>query len=126
MLLHSGFKAAGHERCLFLPQKRVRLLPIRISLCFNTRATMPGSLLMSIAAVRAAGVSPSLVRKLGALCMGAALVLGAVGPLVFLVLGQRYSIAPEVAGASSFGLAALGMIAGSLLSPAPAKTAATR
>ena len=55
---------------------------------------------------------------------GAALVLGAVGPLVFLVLGQRYSIAPEVAGASSFALAALGMIAGSLLSPAPAKTAA--
>ena len=52
----------------------------------------------------------------------AALVLGAVGPLVFLVLGTRYQIAPEIAGASSFALAALGMIAGSLLSPAPAKS----
>ena len=46
------------------------------------------------------------------------LVLGAVGPVTFLVLGQRLAIAPEVAGASSFALAALGMVAGSLLSPA--------
>ena len=53
----------------------------------------------------------------------AALVLGAVGPLVFLVLGTKYQIAPEIAGASSFALAALGMIAGSLLSPTPAKSA---
>ena len=63
---------------------------------------------------------------------GAALVLGAVGPIAFLLispitlllLGKEYSIAPEIAGASSFALAALGMIAGSLLtqSPNPAKT----
>jgi SSS family solute:Na+ symporter len=48
----------------------------------------------------------------------AALVLGAVGPVAFLVLGQRLAIAPEVAGASSFTLAALGMVVGSLLTPA--------
>lgn len=53
----------------------------------------------------------------------AALVLGAIGPLVFLFLGKAYKIAPEVAGASSFGLAALGMIAGSLLTAAPAAPA---
>ena len=35
----------------------------------------------------------------------AALVLGAVGPIVFLILGKTYSIPPEVAGASSFLLA---------------------
>lgn len=46
----------------------------------------------------------------------AALVLGAVGPIAFLVLGQRFAIAPELAGASSFALAAVGMIGGSLLS----------
>lgn len=51
---------------------------------------------------------------------GAALVLGALGPLAFLVLGRTYSIAPEVAGASSFGLAFAGMVVGSLLRPAPA------
>lgn len=50
---------------------------------------------------------------------GAALILGAIGPLAFLLLGRTYPIAPEVAGASSFGLAALGMIVGSLLTPAP-------
>jgi SSS family solute:Na+ symporter len=49
----------------------------------------------------------------------AALVLGAIGPIVFLLLGRTYQIAPEVAGASSFGLAALGMIAGSLLTSPP-------
>lgn len=45
----------------------------------------------------------------------AALVLGAVGPVLFLVIGRSHAIAPEVAGASSFGLAAAGMIVGSLL-----------
>jgi len=45
---------------------------------------------------------------------GAALVLGAVGPVAFLLLGRKYTIAPEVAGSSSFALAALGMIVGSL------------
>jgi SSS family solute:Na+ symporter len=49
----------------------------------------------------------------------AALVLGAVGPLTFLLLGKKFAIAPEVAGASSFGLAFLGMIVGSLLSSPP-------
>jgi len=45
----------------------------------------------------------------------AALVLGAAGPIAFLLLGRRFAIAPEVAGASSFALAAIGMIGGSLL-----------
>jgi SSS family solute:Na+ symporter len=55
----------------------------------------------------------------------AALVLGAVGPVLFLVLnllvakGQlppSLQISAEMAGASSFGLAFAGMIVGSLLS----------
>jgi SSS family solute:Na+ symporter len=50
---------------------------------------------------------------------GAALILGAIGPVGFLVLGKKYAIAPEVAGASSFALAAIGMIAGSLLTRPP-------
>jgi SSS family solute:Na+ symporter len=44
----------------------------------------------------------------------AALVLGAIGPISFLLLGKKYAIAPEVAGTSSFALAFLGMILGSL------------
>ncbi|MCC6414852.1 MAG: sodium:solute symporter family protein [Opitutaceae bacterium] len=47
----------------------------------------------------------------------AALILGAVGPVTFLLLGKQYPIAPEVAGTAAFGLAALGLIAGSLLKP---------
>lgn len=47
----------------------------------------------------------------------AALVLGALGPITFLLLGKQYNIAPEIAGASSFALAAAGMIGGSLLKP---------
>jgi solute:Na+ symporter, SSS family len=53
----------------------------------------------------------------------AALVLGAIGPLTFLIVNGRvdeaHQIAPQVAGASSFGLAFLGMIVGSLVTPAP-------
>jgi solute:Na+ symporter, SSS family len=46
----------------------------------------------------------------------AALIMGAIGPVSFLLLGREYNIAPEVAGASAFVLAALGMIVGSLTS----------
>jgi SSS family solute:Na+ symporter len=53
----------------------------------------------------------------------AALILGAIGPIVFLLLGKTYKIPPEVAGASSFALAAIGMIVGSLLSPPPSAAA---
>ena len=53
----------------------------------------------------------------------AALVLGAIGPLTFLVVNARvdmaHQIAPEIAGAASFGLAFLGMIVGSLLTARP-------
>jgi SSS family solute:Na+ symporter len=49
----------------------------------------------------------------------AALILGAIGPLGFLLLGKTLNIAPEIAGASSFALAALGMIGGSLLTRPP-------
>jgi SSS family solute:Na+ symporter len=49
----------------------------------------------------------------------AALILGAIGPLGFLLLGKTLKIAPEIAGASSFALAAIGMIAGSLLTRPP-------
>jgi SSS family solute:Na+ symporter len=55
----------------------------------------------------------------------AALILGAIGPIIFLLLGKKYAIAPEVAGASSFALAALGMIAGSYLTPPPASANTT-
>jgi SSS family solute:Na+ symporter len=58
----------------------------------------------------------------------AALILGAVGPLTFLVVNavaaKDHQIAPEVAGASSFALAFLGMIVGSLTTAAPARAAA--
>ena len=47
----------------------------------------------------------------GAFC---ALIMGAIGPVTFLVLGQEYSIAPQVAGGAAFALAAVGMIVGSL------------
>jgi SSS family solute:Na+ symporter len=55
----------------------------------------------------------------------AALVLGAIGPITFLIVNALVDparrIAPEIAGASSFALAFLGMIAGSLLTaPQPA------
>lgn len=50
----------------------------------------------------------------------AALILGALGPIAFLLLGRTYQIPPEFAGASSFALAALGMVGGSLLSRPPA------
>ncbi|MCB1103363.1 MAG: hypothetical protein H7A44_08150 [Opitutaceae bacterium] len=47
----------------------------------------------------------------------AALIMGAIGPVTFLLLGKQYAIRPEVAGAAAFGLAALGMVGGSLLRP---------
>lgn len=53
----------------------------------------------------------------------AALILGAIGPITFLfvnaVADPGHRIAPELAGFSSFALAFAGMIAGSLLAPAP-------
>jgi SSS family solute:Na+ symporter len=56
----------------------------------------------------------------------AALILGAIGPLTFLIVNTgaapAHQISPEIAGGSSFGLAFLGMIAGSLATPAPART----
>ncbi len=53
----------------------------------------------------------------------AALVLGAIGPITFLLLGKKFAIAPEIAGASSFALAAAGMIVGSLVTAPPASAA---
>jgi SSS family solute:Na+ symporter len=56
----------------------------------------------------------------------AALVLGAIGPITFLVVNavvaEAQRIRPEIAGASSFALAFAGMVAGSLLTPAPKKS----
>ena len=56
----------------------------------------------------------------------AALVLGAIGPITFLVVNavvaKEKQISPELAGASSFALAFLGMFAGSLMTDAPANT----
>ncbi len=50
----------------------------------------------------------------------AALILGAIGPLTFLIVNaaveKSRQIAPEIAGAASFGLAFAGMFVGSLLS----------
>ena len=55
----------------------------------------------------------------------AALVLGAAGPLTFLVVNaiveKSHQIAPAIAGASSFVLAFGGMVVGSLVTAAPAK-----
>lgn len=53
----------------------------------------------------------------------AALIMGAIGPITFLLIGKTYAIPPEVAGFSAFALAALGMICGSLLTAAkPSRT----
>lgn len=50
----------------------------------------------------------------------AALICGAVGPLTFLIVNANVpdsrKIAPELAGAASFGMAFLGMLLGSMLS----------
>lgn len=60
----------------------------------------------------------------------AALLLGAVGPLTFLIVNARadkaHQIAPEVAGASAFALAFLGMIIGSLATAAPKTSTVTK
>ena len=60
----------------------------------------------------------------------AALVLGAIGPLTFLVVNARvdkaHQIAPEIAGAASFGLAFLGMIVGSWLTTGPTDRPSTQ
>ena len=53
----------------------------------------------------------------------AALILGAIGPLTFLIVNalaaKSAQIPPAIAGASSFALAFAGMFIGSLLSPPP-------
>jgi SSS family solute:Na+ symporter len=79
--------------------------------------------LASVFTLLVAGLYWPRANSVGA---GAALVLGAIGPIVFLVLGKTHNISPEIAGASSFGLAALGMIAGSLLTPPPIPTTASQ
>jgi SSS family solute:Na+ symporter len=64
-------------------------------------------------------------RRANATGAYAALVLGAIGPITFLVVNlfvpKENQIAAAVAGASSFGLAFAGMIAGSLLTQPPLK-----
>jgi SSS family solute:Na+ symporter len=78
--------------------------------------------LASVFTLLVAGLYWPRANATGSLC---ALVLGAIGPLTFLVVNghvdKAHQIAPEVAGASSFALAFLGMIAGSLLTPPPAR-----
>lgn len=78
--------------------------------------------LASVFTLLVAGLYWPRATKTGA---AAALVLGAVGPITFLLVGKTFAIRPEIAGASSFALAGLGMIVGSLLSrphgPAAAK-----
>ncbi len=53
----------------------------------------------------------------------AAIILGAIGPVTFLVVNavvrKENQIAPQVAGFSSIALAFLGMVVGSLLGPKP-------
>jgi len=72
--------------------------------------------LASVFTLLVAGLYWSRANSRGAY---AALILGAIGPIMFLLLGSKYSIAPEVAGAAAFGLAAAGMIVGSLSVPKP-------
>ena len=54
----------------------------------------------------------------------AALLLGAVGPITFLIVNavveKNKQISPEIAGASSFALAFAGMIVGSFVATTPA------
>ncbi|HEY6166490.1 MAG TPA: sodium:solute symporter family protein [Verrucomicrobiae bacterium] len=76
--------------------------------------------LASVFTLLVAGLYWPRANSTGAL---AALVLGAVGPITFLVVNavvvKEKQISPELAGFSSFALAFLGMILGSLLTPAP-------
>ena len=76
--------------------------------------------LASVFALLVAGLYWPRANAIGAY---AALILGAVGPLTFLIVNavvtKEHQIAPEVAGASSFALSFLGMIIGSLASAAP-------
>jgi len=78
--------------------------------------------LASVFTLLVAGLYWPRANATGAFC---ALVLGAIGPLTFLVVNahvdKAHQIAPEVAGASSFALAFAGMIAGSLLTPPPTR-----
>ena len=81
--------------------------------------------LASVFALLVAGLYWPRANAIGAY---AALILGAVGPLTFLIVNavvtKEHQIAPEVAGASSFALSFLGMIIGSLASAAPAPATA--
>jgi SSS family solute:Na+ symporter len=76
--------------------------------------------LASVFTLLVAGLYWPRANQYGAM---AALTLGAVGPITFLIVNSRTAagqgIAPEVAGASSFGLAFAGMIVGSLLTAPP-------
>jgi solute:Na+ symporter, SSS family len=70
--------------------------------------------LASVFTLLVAGLYWPRANARGAYC---ALIMGAIGPITFLLIGKTYSIPPEVAGAAAFGLAALGMIFGSLSKP---------
>ncbi len=78
--------------------------------------------LASVFTLLVAGLYWPRANTRGAMC---ALVMGAIGPVTFLVLGKEYNIAPQVAGGAAFGLAAVGMIVGSLSDrrPSPTSTA---
>jgi SSS family solute:Na+ symporter len=75
--------------------------------------------LASVFTLLVAGLYWPRANTRGAMC---ALVMGAIGPITFLVLGKEYAIAPEVAGGSAFALAAVGMIIGSLSVRRPTAT----
>lgn len=70
--------------------------------------------LASVFTLLVAGLYWPRANARGAYC---ALIMGAIGPITFLLVGKTYAIPPEVAGAAAFGLAALGMIFGSLSTP---------
>jgi len=78
--------------------------------------------LASVCTLVVAGLYWPRANSVGA---GAALVLGAIGPITFLIVNAKVPearrISPELAGASSFALAFAGMVVGSLLTPRPVK-----
>ncbi|MDB6027275.1 MAG: Sodium:solute symporter family protein, partial [Verrucomicrobiales bacterium] len=79
---------------------------------WNYLAVTGNIYLASVFTLLVAGLYWPRANSTGAVC---ALVLGAIGPIAFLMFEKQLSISAATAGMSSFGLAFVGMVGGSLL-----------
>jgi SSS family solute:Na+ symporter len=83
---------------------------------WNYLAVTGNIYLASVFTLLVAGLYWPRANATGAIC---ALILGAIGPILFLAYEKQLNISPATAGMSSFGLAFAGMFFGSLLSSRP-------